>query len=438
MQGVVLKDDEPEEALLDYVPDLLRRSFRVRLDSAPADWRSFTRLFEPNVGPFDRPVILLIDEFDSLPRHVIDRLVTLFRDVYLGRESYLLHGLALVGVRAVLGVESQRGSPFNVQRSLQVPSFSEDEVAELYRQYQDESGQEVEPDVVAAVYRATRGQPGLVCWCGELLTKPEINPGADQPINLAVWENAYRRALRREWNNTVLNLVKKARGEYQPHVLELFARSDVEFKLDAEWCNYLYLNGIIDVETTIDERGLEVETCRFSSPFIQERLYSALTDDLVGDRTPILALEGLDDLADVLDGPTLDLAALLDRYKAYLTRLQAKGLSPWRGQPRRADLRLAEAAAHFHLYSWMREALRGCAIVSPEFPTGNGKVDLHVRCDDKVGIIEVKSFTSGRLLNSACQRSALRVIIRARPRQRCACIRRRPRCERSPHRAATR
>ena len=31
-------------------------------------------------------------------------------------------------------------------------------------------------------------------------------------------------------------------------------------------------------------------------------------------------------------------------------------------------------------------------VVSPEFPTGNGKVDLHLRCGNKAGLIEVKSF----------------------------------------------
>ena len=38
---------------------------------------------------------------------------------------YLLHGLALVGVRAVLGIDSDRGSPFNVQRSLHVPNLDQ-------------------------------------------------------------------------------------------------------------------------------------------------------------------------------------------------------------------------------------------------------------------------------------------------------------------------
>jgi hypothetical protein len=49
---------------------------------------------------------------------------------------------------------------------------------------------------------------------------------------------------------------------------------------------------------------------------------------------------------------------------------------------------------HFHLYFWLQNAVgRQCGI-SPEFPTGNGRVDLHLRCMDRQAVIEVKSFKS--------------------------------------------
>jgi hypothetical protein len=42
--------------------------------------------------------------------------------------------------------------------------------------------------------------------------------------------------------------------------------------------------------------------------------------------------------------------------------------------------------------------------VAPEFPTGNGKVDLHLRCGTKHGIIEAKSFRSqGQLARGVAQ-----------------------------------
>ena len=206
--------------------------------------------------------------------------------------------------------------------------------------------------------------------------------------------------------NTVLNLVKKAGGEYRNHVLELFAKSDIRFALDTDWCNYLYLNGIIDAKTEINESGEEVSVCFFSSPFIQQRLYNALTADVVGEHLPIPALDPLDDLADVFEGSEMNLPAFLERYKAYLKRLKAKGLNPWKDQPRRSDMHLTEYVGHFHLYSWLQSAVGRRCVISPEFPTGNGRVDLHLKCGDRRGIIEVKSFRDlSEMRNSKTQAS---------------------------------
>ncbi len=404
MQGVVMQPEDGLDVFLSRLPQLFRETFQVDI-SVPGDISEFKNYFFKQNGMFERPLLLFIDEFDSLPPRIIDTLVTLFRDMYLKRDSFLLHGLALIGVRAVLGVDSERGSPFNVQRSLHVPNFSATEVEELFRQYQEESGQKVEPEVVSAAHTATRGQPGLVGWFGELLTKT-YNPGMDQPIDGRTWREVYRSALHREWNNTVLNLVKKARGPYVDRVMELFSRPDQPFSIDAPWCSYLYLNGIIDVETSVDNQGRETEICRFSSPFIQQRLYNALTMDLMGERTPILALEPLDELNDVFDGPELDLPALLERYKNYLRRLAAKGLNPWQDQPRRGDLHHTEAVGHFHLYFWLHNAVGRRCVISPEFPTGNGRVDLHLKCGEQTGIIEVKSFVDMAMLRQSIQQAA--------------------------------
>ena len=391
MQGVFLKDSEPIDHFLKRVPQMMLRDLSVTVPQ-PDSWEAFSWLFSKQNGLFDRPVILFIDEFDSLPPAVIDQLVTMFRDIYLNRDSYQLHGLALIGVKAVLGVESMKGSPFNIQRSLHVPNFTPDEVRSLFDQYLSESGQLVEADVVQRVYDVTNGQPGLVGWFGELLTE-KFSPGRNTPIGMGAWETVYRRASYTEWNNTVLNLVAKAKGEYCGQVMNLFVKSDIAFNIRAKWCSYLYLNGVIGYSTQTDTQGTVREICRFSSPFIQKCLFDALSSDVVGDSLPMPALEILDDLADVFaDG--LNLLALLTRYKAYLTRMKARGLNPFKDQPRRTDLHYTEAVGHFHLYAWLKEAVDDICVISPEFPTGNGKVDIHIRCKDTEGIIEVKSFRS--------------------------------------------
>jgi AAA-like domain len=390
MQGVIMEDKDQVDVFFNYIPNLIRRAFGVTV-SEPASWKSLSEYFSSDTGLFDKPVILFIDEFDKLPPLIIDRLVNIFRDMYLDRQNYCIYGLALIGVRAVLGVDSERGSPFNIQRSLHVPNFTPDEVTDLFDQYQQESGQAVEPEVVGSVYESTNGQPGLVGWFGELLTE-KYNPGKDRFIDLNTWKTVHHAALTLEWNNTVLNIVKKVRMGYVPHVLELFSRSDVSFSIDAQWCAYLYTNGVIEPKLQTDENGRKTSVCRFSCPFIQKRLYNALTDDLVGDRLPMLAVDPLDDLTDVFEGDSLNLPPLLDRYMAYLVRMKAKGLNPFKDQPRRTDLHYTEAVGHFHLYAWLQAAIGRRCVTSPEFPTGNGKVDIHIRCNGKKGIIEVKSF----------------------------------------------
>jgi hypothetical protein len=45
-------------------------------------------------------------------------------------------------------------------------------------------------------------------------------------------------------------------------------------------------------------------------------------------------------------------------------------------------------------------------VVSPEFPTGNGKVDLHLQCGKQRGIIEVKSFVDSYQIKSDREQAA--------------------------------
>ena len=229
MQGVIMEDRDQVDVFFNYVPNLIRRAFGVTV-SEPASWKSLSEYFSSDTGLFDKPVILFIDEFDKLPPIIIDRLVNIFRDMYLDRQSYCIYGLALIGVRAVLGVDSERGSPFNIQRSLHVPNFTLDEVTDLFEQYQQESGQTVEPEVSQNVYESTNGQPGLVGWFGELLTE-KYNPGKDSSIGPNMWKTVHHAAITLEWNNTVLNLVKKVRIGYVPHVLKPITVFDVSVSL---------------------------------------------------------------------------------------------------------------------------------------------------------------------------------------------------------------
>ena len=350
MQGFA--DDEQEnvyEKFFSYWPGLMEDEFHVDTGRI-SSWTRWLELFNKQRGIFDSPVILLIDEFDKLQTKLINQLVSLFREMYLKRNNYYLHGLALVGVRSVLGVDNKSGSPFNVQRSLHVGNLSLNEVKNMFDQYQEESKQKIIPDIIKKLYEKTLGQPGLIGWFGELLTE-KYNQTPDKKINMNLWDRVYLKACEIEHNNTVRNIITKAKNEYTFDVVRLFTDANVHFSFDYDSCNYMYMHGIITYDYIENESG-NYHVCRFSSPFIQNRLYNAFIGEIKKEQDrSILALDPLDALEDITSGLTLNLPALLNRYKEYLLRLKENGLNPWQNQPRRKkDFHLTEAVGHFHLY----------------------------------------------------------------------------------------
>jgi len=334
----------------------------------------FERLFER--GILSKPLIL--DEFDALSEAAISRLVSIFRHIYNTRRNhvdkptaekdYLLHSMALIGVRAALGVENVKGSPFNVQRSVHIPNLTHDEVAYLFEHYQRESGQSIQPEVVERIWYEFQGQPGLTCWFGELLTET-YNQATDQPITMAHFEDVYVAALDLLPNNNILNLISKAKQEpYKSLVLELFqTKKKLKFTYHDPIINFLYMNGVIDVEqVTAAENYL-----KFSCPYVQKQLFNYFARELFQEMDGLY--DPFEDLADTITDESLNIQRLLQRYEQYL---QANREIVLKNAPRRKnDLRVFEAVFQFHLYTYLTSFLQSYAAqVQPEFPTGNGAI----------------------------------------------------------------
>ena len=348
-------------------------------------------------GVLNKPLILILDEFDALKPEAISGITSVLRNVYnvrrnegytpTGEKSYLLHSVALIGVRAVLGVVSQTGSPFNVQRSVRIPNLTFEEVESMFRWYERESGQEVKQAVIDRVFYETHGQPGLTSWLGELLTET-YNHDQAQPLTMRNFEEAYFAAINLLPNNNVLNIVSKAKQEpYRDLVLDLFRTDEkVPFAYDDPYLNFMYLNGVIDWEQESPTEGY----VKFSSPLVQKRLFNYFSRTLF--RGMGRPHDPFDDLGDTITEDSLNVKNLLRRYGAYL-----RENNEWllKGVPRRADLRPYEAVYHFGLYTYLGKFLqRHHGQVWPEFPTGNGKVDLIIKHAGQVYGLEVKSFAS--------------------------------------------
>ena len=347
-----------------------------------------------------KPLILILDEFDALQPEALRGVVAALRNIYTMRnqeldkttseKTYRLHSVALIGVRSVLGVENASGSPFNIQRSVHIPNLTEDEVAGMFLWYEEESSQKFAPGVIERVYYEMRGQPGLTCWLGELLT--ETYNRYESEITMDDFEFAYAAAVDELPNNNIVNIVSKAKQEqYKPLVLELYETTEkMSFRYGDPATNFLYMNGVVDRE--IVQVGNKYRRyLKFPNPFIQKRLFNYFAHELY--RNPGQLYAPLLDLSTIITPASLNIPALLHLYEEYLQKNRS-----WlfKSAPRRAaDERIYEAVYHFNLYMYLSKFMYSYdSTVLPEFPTGNGQIDLLIYHGGATYGLEVKSFAN--------------------------------------------
>ncbi len=401
------KEIKSEERVLKFFVRCLSEWFEKDLPDI-REWDMLYSVFTKRC--FSKPVILILDEFDALGEDFINKFANEFRDMYMRRKNQpglpseektcLLHGLALIGVRSVLGIENVTGSPFNVQRSVHIPNLTYRETEEMFADYEKESGQQIMPDVIRRIHDETRGQPGLTCWFGELVTET-YNKNFPEPFSARNFEIVSAAAVKALPNNNILNIVSKAgREPYKFVILELFRTvKKTEFTYDDSLLNYLYMNGVISYET---ENGTDYYA-RFACPFVQKRLFNHFSREIFGEMGKMF--EPFEDLSDTVSDESLNIPNLMRRFQNHLRKNREWLL---KDAPRRKDLRICEAVYHFGLYRWLCDFLETqYARVWPEFPTGNGKVDLIVRYADRTYALELKSYTHERGYKEALDQAAL-------------------------------
>lgn len=157
-----------------------------------------------------KPVVLMIDEIDSL---VGDTLIAVLRQLRAGydkRPDHFPQSVILCGVRDVRDyrIHSDRdkaiitgGSAFNIKaKSLRLGNFGREEVERLYDQHAEATGQVFEAEAMAAVWELTHGQPWLVNALGyETCFEMKEYRDRSLPITAAIVEEAKEELiLRRE------------------------------------------------------------------------------------------------------------------------------------------------------------------------------------------------------------------------------------------------
>jgi len=207
--------------LLDHYQSILQESGEfAAINTALTLW----------AGASPQPLILLIDEIDSL---VGDTLIAVLRQLRAGydkRPTNFPQSVVLCGVRNIQDyrIHSSReksvitgGSAFNIRAaSLRMGDFTQPEMEQLYQEHTNETGQIFHKDALQMLWHLTQGQPWLVNALGYELCF-EMEPGRDhvQPITVELVMQAKERLiLRRETH--LDQLTDKLREERVKRVIE--------------------------------------------------------------------------------------------------------------------------------------------------------------------------------------------------------------------------
>ncbi|MEM7537741.1 MAG: AAA-like domain-containing protein [Chloroflexota bacterium] len=138
-----------------------------------------------------KPIVLMLDEVDSL---IGDTLISTLRQLragYNSRPRGFPHSIILCGIRDIRDyrIHSSRektvitgGSAFNIKaKSLRMGDFTKDEVATLYQQHTDTTGQVFHDNAINLAWHLTQGQPWLVNAMAYELTY-EMSENRDKSI----------------------------------------------------------------------------------------------------------------------------------------------------------------------------------------------------------------------------------------------------------------
>ena len=308
-----------------------------------------------------RPLVLLVDEIDSL---VGDTLLSVLRQLRAGydqRPEGFPASIVLCGVRDIrdyrirssAGEVIAGGSPFNVAaKSLRLGDFTEDETQALMKQHTDETGQCFSPEAQKAVWTQSNGQPWLVnALCAEACF--DNKAGRDRSRTIEADDiHAAREVLILSRRTHLDQLAHKLEEERVRRVVEpiLSGRDAVHEVRDLEYLRDL---GLIDSS----------EPPRIANPIYQEVVPRELGYILQSSLDENVAWY-------VRDDGRLDMAKLLTAFATFY----GEHAEHWLG--RFEDYR--EAAPQLILQAYLQRIVNGGGRIEREYGLGRGRTDILV------------------------------------------------------------
>ncbi|MCL2065128.1 MAG: ATP-binding protein [Candidatus Cloacimonetes bacterium] len=350
MRGVLKEDFPTEESIAFY--------------KTRASINALNEMLEYLSNLIKKPIVMFIDEIDSL---IGDTLISVLRQLRAGydkRPENFPSTIILCGVRDIkdyrIHTSNQEiitgGSAFNIKtESLRLGNFSKEEVIELYNQHTTETGQVFADDCFDLVMEYTDGQPWLVnALAREVTHKMKENRDRSITITVEKLEMAKERLIlaRQTHLDQLADKLDEPRvlNVILPMVLGLDTQPN---KDDAQYCIDL---GLIKFTKT----GLEI-----ANKIYKEVIPRTLTEDTQS------FLPRRFDPDWINDDDSINVQELLRQFKEFWNENTAIWASTIKGYQ--------EAAPHLVFQAFLQRMLNSGAYINREYALGNRRTDIMIK-----------------------------------------------------------
>lgn len=306
-----------------------------------------------------RPLVLFIDEIDSLENAALLTVLRQLRSGFPSRPKSFPQSVALIGMRDVRDYKVASGgsdrlhtsSPFNVKaESILLRNFNRDEVFTLLRQHTTATGQPFAADALETVWYLTRGQPWLTNALARVLVS-ELVTDRTQTIAVQDVEKAKEVLIQRR-DTHLDSLAERLREERVKRIMIPMLSGDLLPDLPDDDLRFIQDLGLLEKRPG---EGLVV-----ANPIYAQIIPRVLTNILE---------TNLDSIRPTWLTPTGTLS---------LEKLREAFLKFWRqhGSPLLKAAPYAEVAPQLVLMAFLHRVANGGGTVDREYAIGSGRLDL--------------------------------------------------------------
>ena len=310
-----------------------------------------------------KPIVLLIDEIDSLSDLTLISILRQLRDGYQNRPGEFPQSVALIGLKDVRDYKVKvrdelktmgTASPFNIKdESLTLRNFTSDEVFELLQQHTQETGQGFTQEALESIFFHSQGQPWLVNALAKQCVQTEGKHKTTATIDIEdVYAAKEKLILRRDTHLDSL-FSQLAEERVQRILTPILEGELLPFDILDDDLQYVRDLGLIRTDGRV----------RIANPIYQEVIPRSLNF-----KTQITIPEEYDTWLD--DEEKLNWPKIWDQFIEF-----------WReiGEPLIAAQHYPEVAPHLVLMAYLQRIANAKGQIIREYAIGRKRMDLLVR-----------------------------------------------------------